>query len=252
METHERFLHRFVWHDLMTKDGPRAKDFYSRLLGWQVTDVPMQGFVYRMIHAGPGPIGGIVEEANIPAAHWMPYIAVADVDAATAKAESLGATTCVPPSDIPGTGRFAVLGDPQGGYFSVYRGNPDSQGADPDAPVPGRVCWNELWTKDPAGALAFYGAMFGWTDEPKDLGAMGTYHMQSVGGKEVAGILRSTQPDVPTCWLAYFLVEDLAVATQKIGSLGGTVVMPPTPIPGIGQFSIGVDPTGASFALFSE
>jgi hypothetical protein len=44
---------------------------------------------------------------------------VANVDASAAKAASLGAKTFVPPTDIPGTGRFAVLADPQGATFSI-------------------------------------------------------------------------------------------------------------------------------------
>ena len=174
---------RFVWHDLMTKDGARAQTFYCSLFDWQVDEVPMQDCTYRRVIAGPGPIGGIVEEKNIPMAHWMPYVAVADVDAAAKKIAQLGGSVCVPPTDIPQTGRFAVVGDPQGAYFSIYKGLPTSQGADPDAPVPGRVCWNELYTSDDKAALKFYSTMFGWQDEPKDMGPMGTYHVQNLGGK---------------------------------------------------------------------
>jgi hypothetical protein len=36
-----------------------------------------------------------------------------------------------------------VIGDPTGAYLSLYRGNPDSHGFDPDLAVPGRICWNE-------------------------------------------------------------------------------------------------------------
>ena len=63
---------RFVWHDLMTKDARKAEAFYTALFDWRIEERPMQGFTYRMIHCGPGPIGGIVEEPNIPMAHWMP------------------------------------------------------------------------------------------------------------------------------------------------------------------------------------
>src|SRR4051812_5037615 len=55
--------------------------------------------------------------AEVPA-HWMIYFAVTDCDAAAVRAAELGGTVSVPPSDIP-AGRFAVLGDPQGGFFSV-------------------------------------------------------------------------------------------------------------------------------------
>ena len=244
------WLNRFVWHDLMTKDGPAAAKFYSELLGWTIVERPMGPFIYRMIMAGPGPIGGIVEEKEIPHAHWMPYISVADVDAAASKGASLGGSTCVPPSDIPQTGRFAVVGDPQGAYFSLYKGLPGSEGFDPDLPVVGRVCWNELLTTDDAQALQYYSAMFGWTDQPKDIGPMGTYHCVMVGETQAGGLMKNPMPGAPAFWVAYFLVEDLAASTAKAASLGAQICMPPTPIPEVGQFSYLTDPTGALFALF--
>lgn len=241
---------RFVWHDLMTKDAKKAQDFYCALFDWQIEEMPMQGFTYRMIMAGPGPIGGIVEEKNIPMAHWMPYLAVADVDEAAARCSKHGGSVCVPPSDIPGTGRFAVVGDPQGAYFSLYKGLPASQGADPDLPVPGRICWNELLSTDDRQAQKFYSAMFGWQDEPKDMGPMGTYHVQTLGGKQAGGIMKNPQNGAPSCWLAYFLAPDLAASTARAKQLGATAMMENAPIPDVGAFSLLSDPTGAVFALF--
>ena len=240
---------RFVRHDLMTEDAARAQAFYCALFGWKIEERQMPGFLYRRIVAGPGPIGGIVEEQHIPASHWMPYIAVADVEAACTKARQLGGSQCMPPCDIPQLGRFAVLGDPQGGVFSVYKGLPASPGADPDVPVPGRVCWNELWTSDPEGALRFYRGMFGWQDRPKDIGPMGTYHVQVLGHADVGGIMRNPQP-MPTSWSPYFLAPDLEASTQKAAALGARVCVGPTPIPDVGRFSLLADPTGAMFSLF--
>jgi predicted enzyme related to lactoylglutathione lyase len=53
--------------------------------------------------------------------YWLTYFAVADCDAMAARAFSLGAKTYVPPTDIPGVGRFAVLADSQGATFAIYR-----------------------------------------------------------------------------------------------------------------------------------
>jgi predicted enzyme related to lactoylglutathione lyase len=58
--------------------------------------------------------------AGVPS-YWMPYWQVADCDASTAKAKELGASVMVPPQDIPKTGRFAVLQDPQGAMFAVFK-----------------------------------------------------------------------------------------------------------------------------------
>ena len=57
--------------------------------------------------------------AEVPA-HWLVYFGVADTDATVANATELGATTVVPPTDIP-PGRFAVFTDPDGATFAVIK-----------------------------------------------------------------------------------------------------------------------------------
>lgn len=242
---------RFVWHDLMTKDAEAAKTFYAGLFDWQTQEVPMPTGAYNMIMCGPGPIGGIVEEKNIPNAHWMPYVAVDDVDAMAVKVKAAGGSVCVPPSDIPQTGRFAVCGDPQGAFFSIYKGLPESQGADPDMPVPGRACWNEVYTTDPDTAQKFYSEVFGWQPQIKDMGDGVIYHLQMLGDKQAGGMMKMPLPDMPPCWVVYFFVEDLAAATAKAKKLGASAMMESIPIPDVGSFSMLTDPTGAMFSLFA-
>ncbi|MBL9076218.1 MAG: VOC family protein [Planctomycetes bacterium] len=241
---------RFVWHDLMTTDAARVVPFYTALFGWRLEERPMAGFVYRMIHCGPGPIGGIVEEKAIPTSHWMPYLAVDDVDATHNKVQTLGGAVCVPPTDIPATGRFAVVADPQGAYVSLFQGRPESPGCDPDLAVPGRICWNELLTGDDLAAQRFYSSLVGWRDAPKDMGPFGTYRVQTQRGKQACGIMKNPENGAPSSWLAYFLAPDLAASTQRAAQLGARVMMANQPIPGIGAFSLLADPAGAVFALF--
>src|SRR5438874_2564558 len=53
--------------------------------------------------------------------HWMVYITVSDCDERAARAKELGATSCVPPTDIPNVGRFSVIKDAQGAVFSLIQ-----------------------------------------------------------------------------------------------------------------------------------
>jgi len=53
--------------------------------------------------------------------HWMIYITVADCDERAAKAKELGGAVCVPPTDVPNVGRFAVINDAQGATFSLIQ-----------------------------------------------------------------------------------------------------------------------------------
>ena len=60
-------------------------------------------------------------------AHWLVYFGVDDTDEAVATAVRSGATTLVPPADIP-PGRFSVLADPDG----AVRRHQDGLVSDPD------------------------------------------------------------------------------------------------------------------------
>ena len=51
---------------------------------------------------------------------WMPYFMVTDCDASAARAKQLGGRLHRPPADIPGTGRFAIVGDPQNAGFALF------------------------------------------------------------------------------------------------------------------------------------
>jgi uncharacterized protein len=113
----------FCWGQLNTTDAAKAEAFYTGLFPWKAKTGTGGGMTYTEWELGGRPIGGMMtmpKEAGGPP-HWLPYFAVADCDATSRKAASLGARTYVPPSDIPGTGRFAVLADPQGAAFAIYR-----------------------------------------------------------------------------------------------------------------------------------
>jgi predicted enzyme related to lactoylglutathione lyase len=56
-----------------------------------------------------------------PGAHWLAYLTVDDVDAATEQAQELGANVVFSPEDIEGVGRFSVITDPTGAAIGLYR-----------------------------------------------------------------------------------------------------------------------------------
>jgi predicted enzyme related to lactoylglutathione lyase len=114
----------FCWADLNTPDPARAKQFYSALLGWKISAGEHDKSGYEHIQNGDTMIGGIPplrpESAHIPP-HWLVYFQVADVDATTGKAKELGATMHLEPMSMEGVGRFAVIGDPQGAAFAIFK-----------------------------------------------------------------------------------------------------------------------------------
>jgi uncharacterized protein len=77
---------------------------------------------------------------------------------------------------FPNVGRFAVVADPGGAVFLLFKPNTEQE-PKPVAPMtPGHVGWHELYAGDLDREFAFYSRLFGWTkDRAIDMGAMGTY-----------------------------------------------------------------------------
>lgn len=109
------------WNELATRDRVAAGTFYTRLFDWNA-DTREGPVTYTTFRRGDRRGAGMLEMneqmEGIPP-HWMPYFAVADCDAAAARAGELGAQTLHGPADIPEVGRFAVIRDPQGAVFSI-------------------------------------------------------------------------------------------------------------------------------------
>lgn len=115
---------QFVWDELSTSDTERCAAFYGETFGWSRTPVDMGPMgVYWLLQNGGHDVAGMMPMP--PAAEappfWLAYVAVEDVDASHRKATALGARTYVPPGDVPGIGRFAVMADPAGASFAIYK-----------------------------------------------------------------------------------------------------------------------------------
>ena len=115
----------FCWDELMTSDPAKAAEFYTAIYGWTTKEQELGAHgTYRTLLRGERMTGGIMSlpMPGIPP-QWGTYVAVASVEDTVKRVESLKAKVLVPPSDIPGMGRFAVFGDPLGATLSVFHGN---------------------------------------------------------------------------------------------------------------------------------
>jgi predicted enzyme related to lactoylglutathione lyase len=114
----------FCWNELSTTDTEKAGDFYTGLFGWGKNVQQMGPMTYTSFMNGDRPAGGMYkpgpEMGNVPP-HWLVYFAVDDTDAMARKAGELGGKIISPPMDIPDTGRFAVVQDPQGAVFGIIK-----------------------------------------------------------------------------------------------------------------------------------
>ena len=245
---------RFVWYELMAGDTAAARSFYTAVFGWSTQDVPTSGTPYTLFRAGETQAGGMMllpPEARQAGARpcWVAYIAVDDVDAAASQLQRLGGTVRRAAADVTGVGRFAVVADPQGAAFNLFRA------ADPRAPLAasgsGHVGWRELHTTDWPKAIAFYAAMFGWASGSGfDMGALGTYQQFTISGTPAGGMFNSPAAQGGACfWLYYFGVGDIDAAAGRVAAAGGKVLNGPKQVPCGGWILQAADPEGAMFAL---
>ena len=245
----------FVWYELMTSDLQAAEAFYRKVVGWTAQDSGMSDRTYTIVSAGATPVGGLMsipEEARKMGAGpaWLGYIGVPDVDASTAALKAAGGAVYRAPQDIPGVGRFAVVADPQGATFMLFKGSAE-HGPAPAAPgTPGHVGWRELHAADGAKAFAFYSAQFGWSKaEAMDMGARGVYQIFTTGADPVGGMMTKMPEQPVPAWLYYFNVEAVDAAVARVNEAGGKVINGPTEVPGGSWIVNCIDPQGALFAL---
>jgi len=242
---------KFVWFELETGDAGKAQAFYGEVLGWKTKPFAMGSASYDMICTGESldtMIGGYAAPGRDRPSHWICYVSVEDVDAATRVAASQGGKVIEAPADLPGVGRSARIADPQGAQICLFHNN-DGDPPDPELAPLGTFFWNELHTTDPAAALAFYEKVVGYSHRSMDMGPGGTYHIISKGGVDRGGVTHHLHQGVKPHWLPYVNVADVDATLARAKKLGATLPMDAEDIPGVGRFGVLTDPVGATLAV---
>jgi predicted enzyme related to lactoylglutathione lyase len=119
--------------------------------------------------------------------------------------------------------------------------------------LPGKFTWFDLATEDPAGARAFYGAVFGW--KFRDAGGAGApYTLIEIAGSKVGGLFHRARPagaPVGARWLSLLSVADVEEAAQYVRREGGQVVVAPVFVAGRGTHAVFRDSEGAVFGVLA-
>jgi predicted enzyme related to lactoylglutathione lyase len=113
--------------------------------------------------------------------------------------------------------------------------------------------WHEVYVPDSKAALDFYTKAFGMGTKEYPMGEMGTYHMLTVDGTPVAGVMSTTEmqmPNVPPQWSVYLAVDDVDKRLKMAKDLGAKVVVEPMDIPSVGRMTLISDPQGAHIWLY--
>jgi predicted enzyme related to lactoylglutathione lyase len=242
------------WIDLSSPDPDASAAFYGGLMGWSATEPgpAEETGGYRMFQQDGKNIGGLMShmQEGQPTA-WSTYISVADADETADKVRAAGGGVVVEPMDVMDIGRMAVFSDPAGAVFGIWQPK-TFPGADL-VNEPNSLCWNEVLTRDPEAAKAFYGDVFGWSaGRPGFEGAPDSYTVWELNGNRVGGMMDMAggpfPAELPPHWGVCFAVADCDATVAKAAELGGTVTQEPMDMP-IGRFAGIVDPQGASFTV---
>jgi uncharacterized protein len=248
----------FIWYDVMTTDTKAAAKFYGDVIGWSTQEHPMaDGGTYTILSNGPRMVAGLmaipepVRAQGVPPC-WSGYLATDDVDADAKRVAAAGGAIQRPPTDIPNVGRFAVVADPGGAVFLLFKPNTTEE-PQPVAPMtPGHVAWHELYAGDLDREFSFYSRIFGWTkDRAHDMGPMGTYQTFATGGAPCGGMTKAIPQVSPPGWNYYTAVASVAAAADRALTRGAKLLHGPAEVPGGAWIVQARDPQGAAFALVS-
>jgi predicted enzyme related to lactoylglutathione lyase len=269
--------------DTEQPDPDAAAEFYRGVFGWEFENMLPPGIDDKYLVASVNGLDVAAIASPTPgvegAPRWNTYVSVADVDATTAQAVSLGARVEVAPVDAgpPGkvAGRWAALVDPDGAPIRLWQ-----PGYRHGAQLVNRAgSWNssDLTTSNVDGAKTFYGAIFGWQTAPVEFGAgevgseswmwqlPGYGDFLAIGDPDIKR--RHAEPWVPegfsdvigwmtamadstARWTVTFSADNTDAATERAAKFGGTVVLPPFDVGG-GAVRLATlrDPQGAEFMV---
>jgi predicted enzyme related to lactoylglutathione lyase len=112
----------------------------------------------------------------------------------------------------------------------------------------GHFHWNELLTRDVAGAKRFYETTIGWSFEAMTMPDGATYWVANMDGQPVAGIFPTDRPEfaqVPEAWMCYLAVDDVDARVKKAVAAGAKLMRPIFDVPEVGRIAILTEPGGA-------
>ncbi|MGH9118592.1 MAG: VOC family protein [Acidimicrobiales bacterium] len=259
------------WVDTSQPEPEATLPFYAGLFGWEFEDVMPEGsegkyFIGRIRGGDVAAVGSIPEGAP-PMAMWNTYIWVESAEETTSRARDAGGAAAVEPFDVMNLGRMAVLTDPEGASFCVWQAM-DYKGAQV-VNEHGSLNFNGLATRDPDGAKAFYGTVFGWETLALPSGLIWTLpgygdhleegspglreQMAQMGAPEgfidvVAAFnpIADDDSETPAHWSVTFGVDDAEATAAKASELGGEVVAGPLDAPWT-RLAVIKDQAGATF-----
>jgi predicted enzyme related to lactoylglutathione lyase len=111
----------WCWTELLTGDVETAAQFYANVFDWVIDVETVDGVDLGVASIDEEAIAGLVTpppQAGIGTI-WTVSFLVTDADRVARIAPALGGRVAVPPTDVPGMGRYALIAGPAGEPFSI-------------------------------------------------------------------------------------------------------------------------------------
>jgi uncharacterized protein len=113
------------WNELHTSDWTAALAFYGKQFGWAKSEEFDMGPMgkYALFNTGGEPVGGMMNNPDIPRPAWLYYFNVDEIGAAKSRVEAAGGEVMTGPHQVP-TGQWMIQArDPQGAMFALLAPN---------------------------------------------------------------------------------------------------------------------------------
>jgi predicted enzyme related to lactoylglutathione lyase len=111
---------------IVSTDPEATSKFYGKLFNWKITSANALGYRIVETMSLQGIAGGIWPAPKDAHSLAQLFIQVDDVEGYAKQAIALGGKIIVPPSALPEGDTVAVLLDPVGMPFGIFRGKPKS------------------------------------------------------------------------------------------------------------------------------
>jgi predicted enzyme related to lactoylglutathione lyase len=111
----------WIWSSLMTRDADTDAAFYQSIFGYEVFELTSDGdhLVLSSDNFARASVNTLSGNNPNRHPHWLNFVRVANVDAASAKVTELGGRVLVEPHVDRHGGRVAVVADPAGAPFGI-------------------------------------------------------------------------------------------------------------------------------------
>ena len=116
----------------------------------------------------------------------------------------------------------------------------------------GKIGWIDMTVDDASTVRDFYQAVVGWETDEIDMGGYSDYVMKMPAtGDGVSGVChaRGSNADLPSGWLIYIIVANVAASVEQCEANGGKVIVEPRGLAG-GSFCVVEDPGGSIAGLY--